>query len=241
MNRNAFIGRNVEILFKNSIGDHPTIIDEIKKSFKLDSRFLNAISSGIHGEKVDVKLEFASGHNIDVNIKAYKKEAGFNQLTRTTVNKFCEVFNISESDKNELIDLITLKASNTKSLLFPIDVQAKWYDFFNSNVIEILKWGFSNKSSREILVLYERNNSIMRIYVMKEVLNRITKTVTFSQKGNINIGECVSFQRKGGNGSLSKTIPKNSIKHPGNNVQLKLKINKFVEEMESYKIAEYSI
>lgn len=241
MNRNAFIGRNVEILFKNSIGDNPTVIDKIKDSFKIDSRFLTAISSGIHGEKVDVKLEFASGHNIDVNVKAYKKKAGFNQLTRTTVNKFCEVFNISESDKNELIDLITLKASNTKTFLFPLDVQKKWGDFFTKNVVDILKWGFSNKSSREILVLYERDNSIMQIYVMKEVLNRLDKTVSFSIKGNIDIGNCVSFQRKGGNGSLSKTIPKNSIKHPGNNVQLKLKVKKFIEEMKSYKIAEYSI
>lgn len=241
MNRNAFIGRNVEILFKNSIIDHPSIINEIKSNFKIEGRFLNAISSGIHGEKADVKMEFACGHNIDVNIKAYKEEVAFNQLTRTSVNKFCEIFSINELSKNELINLVINKSANTKSMLFPMDSQEKWGEFFTENAINILKWGFSYKQSREIVVLYERNESIMRIYYMKEVLTKLNKKIVFTGKGNVNIGSCVSFQRKGGNGSLSRNIPKTDIKHPGNNIQLKLKVDKFVEEMDRYKVGEYFI
>lgn len=41
----------------------------------------------------------------------------------------------------------------------------------------------------------------------------------FINKGNIIIGNYIVIQRKGGNGSLSKTIPKDSMKHPGNNIQ----------------------
>jgi len=55
MNRNAYIGRNVEVLFKNSIGDNPSVISKIQRYFKINSRFLNAVSTGIHAEKADVK------------------------------------------------------------------------------------------------------------------------------------------------------------------------------------------
>ena len=93
-NRNAFIGRNVEVLFKNSVGDNPSVIEKIQKCFDIEGRFLNAISTGIHSEKADVKMEFADGHNIDANIKAFKtSSASYNQLTRTTIARFCDKFN----------------------------------------------------------------------------------------------------------------------------------------------------
>ncbi len=68
-----------------------------------------------------------------------------------------------------------------------------------------MKWGFSKNPSREILVLYDRSNFIVRIYAMKDLLEKLSKEITFT-KGGVNIGECVSFQRKGGNGSMSKKI-----------------------------------
>ncbi|MFU7501525.1 MAG: hypothetical protein ACJBCI_07810 [Candidatus Tisiphia sp.] len=92
MNRNAYIGKNVEVLFKNSIGDHQKIIQKIQENFKIQGNFITAICSGVHNEKVDVKMEFSCGRNIDANIKAFK--TGLNQLTRTTPEKFCEKFNL---------------------------------------------------------------------------------------------------------------------------------------------------
>jgi len=80
----------------------------------------------------------------------------------------------------------------------------------------------------------------MLIYAMKDAINVLNGELVFT-KGGFNIGECVSFQRKGGNGSLSRNIPKTSIKHPGNNVQLKLKTNKFVEIAEHIKLYDYKI
>ena len=76
---------------------------------------------------------------------------------------------------------------------------------------------------------------------MKEVLKDIKKDIVFTAKGNVDIGTCMSFQRKGGNGSMSKTIPQTDIKHPGNNIQLKLQVDKFVREMEQRLIGQYII
>ena len=86
MNRNAFIGRNVEILFKNSVGDNPSVIKKLQEIFTIEGRFLQAISTGMQNEKADVKLEFADGRNIDANVKAFKESSvSYNQLTRTSL------------------------------------------------------------------------------------------------------------------------------------------------------------
>ncbi len=82
--------------------------------------------------------------------------------------------------------------------------------------------------------------SLFTIYPMNAVLSGLSNDIEFT-KGGFNIGKCISFQRKGGNGFLSKTIPKHDIKHLGNNIQLKLKVHKFVELMECVKIGEYKI
>ncbi len=47
------------------------------------------------------------------------------------------------------------------------------------------------------------------------------------KRGNILIGKSVVIQRKGGNGVHSKDIPKDSLKHPGNNIQIKLRMKTF--------------
>ncbi|MCL2592847.1 MAG: hypothetical protein FWD82_05730 [Defluviitaleaceae bacterium] len=51
----------------------------------------------------------------------------------------------------------------------------------------------------------------------------------------------ISFQRKGGNGSLSKHIPKKTTQHLGNNIQLKLKANELIEELKHVELATYKI
>lgn len=90
-NRNAYAGRNVEHLFVNSIKDHPSAVSKIRNAFHIEGRFINAINTGIHAEKADAKLEFACGRNVDANIKAYT--IGLNQITRTSIDNFCETFN----------------------------------------------------------------------------------------------------------------------------------------------------
>lgn len=47
MNRNAFIGRNVEILFKNSVGDNPSVIKKLQEIFTIEGRSL--MKRGING------------------------------------------------------------------------------------------------------------------------------------------------------------------------------------------------
>ncbi|HJD60690.1 MAG TPA: hypothetical protein LFV90_00650 [Rickettsia endosymbiont of Columbicola hoogstraali] len=79
-NRNAYIGKDAELLFKNSIINHSDIIDKVKDIFGIKGNFSYAINTGMYTEKADVKIGFSCGHNIDVSIKAYKQAVAYNQL-----------------------------------------------------------------------------------------------------------------------------------------------------------------
>jgi hypothetical protein len=237
-NKNAFIGRDIEQLIKRSIVDQPTVIEKIRERFNIRGDLENTAGGGIYGEKSDVRINFTCGHYIDANIKGYK--VGFNQLRRTSVSKFCEDFSLGLQERRELENIVVAKSRNTKNPLFSEEQQVKWGEFFRKNAKYILKWGFSDNPNREILVLYDRDTSIVRIYHMKDVLQKLPVDITFT-KGGFNIGNCISFQRKGGNGSLSKNIPKTTIQHPGNNIQLKIKITKLLPVIESVKLEEYKI
>jgi len=237
-NNNAYIGMNNEQLIKNSIMDHSSVIEILQRRFNIKGTFENTAGGGIYGDKSDVRINFCCGHYIDANVKSYK--IGFNQLCRTSVSKFCKDFDLNSQEKEDMENIIVAKSKNTRNPLFSDEQQEKWGVFFRKNVKNILKWGFSKNPNREILVLYDRNTSLARIYHMKDVLQKIPNDLIFT-KGGFNIGNCISFQRKGGNGSLSKNIPKTTIQHPGNNIQLKINIPKLILALEPVKLAEYSI
>jgi len=237
-NRNAFAGMNIEVLIKNSIVDHPAVIKKLKERFNIQGVLANTAGGGIYGDKSDVRINFTCGHYIDANVKGFR--VGFNQMARTTVSKFCDDFGLNATEKQELENIVVEKSKNPKNPLFTSEQQEKWGKFFKDNSKNLLKWGFSKNPNREILVFYNRNTSVVKIYPMKEVLNSLSTDIVFT-KGGFNIGGCISFQRKGGNGSLSKHIPKTTIKHPGNNIQLKANINKLIPILEPVKLAEYII
>jgi hypothetical protein len=240
-NKNAIDGRDTEMRIKNSIMKHPEMIKKLKDKFNIKSELENTGGGGFYGGKADVRINFTCGHYIDVSIKGFKKNVGFNQLARTSISKFCTEFGIENEDKKELEDIVVAKSKNTKNPLFPENLREKWKKFFEKNAKKILKWGFTKNPSREIFVLYNKDTSIVRIYAMKDILKRLSISSTFT-KGGLNIVDCVSLQRKGGNGvPKAKRILKTSIKHPGNHIQLKIKINKFIELMDTIKLAEYKI
>jgi hypothetical protein len=150
-NKNAYIGKNVEILFKNSVGNHEEICRNIRSYFKIDGHFLTAICSGVKCEKADVIMEFSCGRNVDANIKSYKETTAYNQLTRTSLSRFCNRFNIDCFDL--LQDLFIRKAKSINSKLIPNDKQNEIFATLHPIVKDIVEWSMSYKKSREILVL----------------------------------------------------------------------------------------
>lgn len=240
MNRNAYIGKNVEVLFKNSIGDHQKIIQKIQENFKIQGNFITAICSGVHNEKVDVKMEFSCGRNIDANIKSF--QTGLNQLTRTTPEKFCEKFNLDCLKWLQNLLVEKAKRGATKYDFFPESEKEKAVLIFKPIVKDIVEWSMSYKKAREILVLYDRQESVMHIYSMKNILKHLKYDISFTPKGgNLLIGNLIIFKRKGGNGKLCSHKIKTDPTHPGNNIQLQLRMYEFIKEMKNYELGNYVI
>lgn len=235
-NQNAAIGKEIERLFKTSISKHPEIIQKIQKLFKIPGEFEAAISTGCHNEKVDVKIEFSCGRNIDANIKGYKKSVAFNQLTRCTLFNFCKKFNLNCLDY--LKKLFLHKAKYRNERLVPLSDESRIRSIISPIAKDIVKWSLSYKKSREILVLCERTEKSISIYSMEEILKNLNYDVSFTRGGNILIGNCITLQRKGGNGS-HVIKDKKDPSHPGNDLQVKLKILEFSKRMEPYLISRY--
>lgn len=238
-NRNAIAGRNVETLFCNSVGDNQSVIDKIKQEFGIEGRYLKSIKTGIHGEKCDVKMSFADGRNVDANIKAYKPDTMFNQATRTSLTNFQKQTGLSDNEKEELRDLFLEKAKNTNRPLVPLSLRNKWSEIIGERAKAIIKWALSSHPSREILVLYDRVDSVMRIYKMSDVIGKAGFNVTFTPRGNFNIGKYLTLQRKGGDGNVTR-YPKTDLRHPSNHVQIKMDIRAFLKS-EVPLLARYSI
>ena len=223
-NRNATTGKNVEILFCNSIGNNPGVIQTLQNAFNIDAKYNQSIRTGSEGRKCDVKISFLNGKTIDATIKAYKEQAMFNQVARTTLKAFCETFDL---DKSKLSRLFHKKALNANQPLVPPSKQNRWRDILEPKAKNIVRWALSSQPTCEILVLFSRNKNIMRIYKMTDILKQIKYRVKYTPRGNITIGECFVIQRKGGDGN-NKQYPKIDPRHPSNNIQVKLNIRKFL-------------
>jgi hypothetical protein len=94
----------------------------------------------------------------------------------------------------------------------------------------IVHFSLARMENPELLVLYNRSTNQMNLYDMKDLLDNLDYEVNISGRGVIKIGRFITIQRKGGNGVHSVHIPKTSLAHPGNNLQVKMKVGTFVLE-----------
>lgn len=237
-NKNAISGREIEKLFMRTVGKNPNVIEKLKIAFSVDGDFEGALSTGLHNEKCDVKLGFTSGRNMDANVKSYKNTK-FNQATRMSVANFARKFGFSEEEERELLELVLSKTADRKAPLFPGETREKWKLIIQPKAKEIIKDAISSHPAREILVLYDKNERKMKIWKMRTVLTAVGDDVGFTPKGNITLGTCFVLQRKGGNG-MRVNVPKDDPKHPGNDIQIKLDVAKFLSKHETILLCKYT-
>ena len=240
-NTNAAAGKEGEIRFRDSIANHSDVIEVLKAAYRITGDFSSTMLTGT-GNKCDVKIGFSSGRNIDASIKAYKENAGYNQLTRLTVDNFTQRYELSDAVREVLRELILAKSRSPRRIpLFPLDRREMFKEIIEPLSQRIIKESFSDVPGREILVLFNRDEEIMRIWRMTDVVGRISKTVDYARGGNMMIGGCVCLQRKGGNGQYTRVTDKTSPDHPGNQIQIKLHIKKFINLHGQKMLTEYQV
>lgn len=225
MNENAMIGMDVERLFKNSIGRHAAVLNTLKLHFGIKGEYAKAFSTGTDAGKSDVIVRFTDA-TLGVNIKAYK--SGFNQLTRTTISSFCKEFSL-EHLQTIFEDGAVRVASRLGRFILASDESAI-IEALSPLAPAIVHFSLARTENPELLVLYNRTTKTMNLYGMRNLLDNLNYDVTVSGRGVIRIGKFITIQRKGGNGVHSIHVSKTSLAHPGNNLQVKMKVGTFVLE-----------
>lgn len=224
---------DVERLFKNSIGQHPDVLNTLKLHFGIQGEYAKSFSTGTDAGKSDVIVRFTDA-TLSANIKAYK--TGFNQLTRTTISLFCKEFKI-EHLQSIFEDGALRVAGRLGRFILDADEPAI-VKTISPLARAIVHFSLARKENPELLVLYNRTTNTMNLYDMKDLLDNLDYEVTISGRGVIKIGKFITIQRKGGNGVHSIRIPKTSLAHPGNNLQVKMKVGTFV--LETTPIVSYA-
>ena len=244
-NTNFATGEAAELLFSESIARQPDVIELLKTEYSISGDFLKTtvVRERARGSaKRDVTVLFDCGSNIDASIKTNTAKSYYNQLTRLTVDNFAKYFGLSDDVRENLRNLVMAKCRNPRGVMFPLSERKKFEGVIKPLIDSVLEEAFSNNPSREILVLFNRDDSIMRIWKMEDVLAEISHAISYSkQGGNMVIGGCVYLQRKGGNGEWAAAIDKMSPDHPGNQVQIKLHIRDFIDRHHQSMLAEYEV
>ncbi len=222
-NQNALIGMDTERLFKNSIGNSASVLNTLKNHFGIKGEYAKSFSTGTDSGKSDVMVRFTDA-TLSANIKAYK--SGFNQLTRTTISLFCNEFNLTHLQK--VFEEGAVRVAGKLGRFILASDETKIIEAISPLARDIVHFSLARLENPELLVLYDRTINVMHLYDMKDLLDNLDYDVTISSRGVIKIGKFITIQRKGGNGVHSVHIPKTSLAHPGNNLQVKMKVGKFV-------------
>jgi hypothetical protein len=226
-NQNPQIGVNTELLFKNSIGKNLVALAAIKAHFGIRGNFARAYKTGSDAGKSDVIVAFDDQNRKSANVKAFA--AGFNQLTRTTIPSFCTQFGLQLLQET-LEQGAVRKAGKTGKFIEDADNETV-RQAFEPLAQRIVHYALANLENPELLVLYDRKANKMNLYDMAEVLDSLDYTVTITPRGTVKIGDYITVQRKGGNGVKYNHIAKTDLSHPGNNLQVKMKVREFVRDV----------
>lgn len=227
-NQNAYIGMDVEKLFKNSIKSKAPVLESLKEYFSIKGDFATSYSTGTDSGKSDVILKFSDGRTLSANIKAFK--AGFNQITRARIPTFCQRFGIGSLQPIFEAGAIRVASKSGRFILESDEDMIA--EVLTPIAKQILQVSIAGLERPELLVLYDRNMNLMILYDMEDLLDNLDSQIAFSKRGVIKFGQFFTIQRKGGNGVHSIHISKTSLEHPGNGLQVKMNVRKFVLENE---------
>lgn len=176
-------------------------------------------------EKSDVNVYYDGIHHIGCSLKS--AEANFNQLDRRWLRDWVNILNMPENIANALqegLDSMRLKEPNCKLVLDKYSHIIVNY-FSDPQVKNILysQLFTRNDMNLKLLVCYDNQNNRWHFSKIEDVISYLTKQPTsISNRGVLKFGNCLSLQRKGGDGNVTNP-PKTSPNHPSNNLQFKIK------------------
>jgi hypothetical protein len=230
-------GYKFERDFVGQVNDDAVFNERLKKALNKTGKLI-ARKITDNKRKADVELDIVrlniGKEVIGCSIKT--SEADFSQLDRRWLDDLQKTLNMPQQIKERLQECIYNKQRNKKAK-FIMDVHKEALIRYFEEVKErLLQEIFIRKDfNLKYLVVCSYAKRVWYITPMKDVINYIRRQkITLSREGQMYFGDCLSLQRKSGDGSHIK-IPKSHPNHPGNQLQFKLKPLSIIRNVTSAK------
>jgi len=214
-------GFKYENKFVDLINNNPTFNKLLKNILKTRGS-LGAKVIKSNKPKADAILTIDDKEKISVSVKTSK--INFSQLDRRWLKDLAKKHKMSQDIEDKINQCLILKSKNSLGRFILKKYENDILEYFRRNIRSILKDVFTkNEKNLKYLVVCCYVNNEWYISKIQNVVEEIAKSkIAVSKMGIIKIGEFLTMQRKSGNGKHIK-IPKTNPRHPGNQIQFKLK------------------
>lgn len=195
---------------------------------KIDVPVPNSFTVRKPENRVKCDIMIRGDFTVCISLKAVK-DASFHQLDRRWLDEWRALLGMPEQVYDAIWEGIMRKARDPKAVFIHPKDQEAVRGFFKANLPKILREVFiRGEADLKVLAIWDRRENLLCLFNVDEVISFLsTQPVQFSDEGIIKIGDFVSVQRKGGNGSHVKK-PKSDPTHPGNQLQFKFKPLEFM-------------
>jgi len=240
----ALVGLDSERIIITLINTDNQFKNLIKRCLKnLGFNIKGNIKASKNEVKIDIYIE-GKGIKIGASIKTTSLTS-FHHLDRRWLKKWKETINISDDIYKILKDAIFRKSQNRSERFILSSDEEKLKNFFLEHSNEIINEIFTHsENDLKLFIINDQIKYKLYLYKMEDVvdflIHNIKNKISFSSKGIIQLGDFITMQRKGGDGTHI-SIPKTDLNHPGNQLQFKFSPIKFLEYLEKTKAIKFCI
>lgn len=148
----------------------------------------------------------------------------FNQLERVWLNDFASSVKMPNKIQSAIQTCLDNRRLRRTRKFIDGSEAEMIKEYFMQNVRDVLWRLFTRNDPRlKFFIVYDYQKKEWFVQQIEDVIAFISSEgVTLSNFGVLKFGKCMSMQRKGGNGHHIK-IPKSDPRHPGNQIQFKVK------------------
>lgn len=190
-------------------------------------------------QKSDVVISIQADSLQEVGCSMKSAELNFNQLDRRWLDDMANSLDMPINIKEEIQSSIERKIINSRDILITAEQEELIIPFFESKKDIILKELFTRSDENlELFIVYNEIKNEWSIAKIKDIIDFLmNERITRTPRGVIYFGDCLSMQRKGGDGNV-KNPPKSSPSHPSNQLQFKIKPLSIIEKVKSITIKD---
>lgn len=243
-NINHSIGKENEEILTDIFNKNRKLFQLIAKNFGNNENVISYTAERIGhlGKKSDFTINTSNGDNYSVTVKSFKGN-GFNQVSRVGISRFISNFNLSVQIKKVLERATIRYATKTTQKWITDEIKDTVVNSFKSVAFDIIQDSLSGEDNPMLLVLMQSDVDRIYFFKMDDFLKQMKEELKteITPRGVISLHPCFTIQRKGGNGRKDDALfGKESLKHGGNDLQIKMKSLAIIKSFSSIVICNYA-